>query len=583
MGYSEIVCQICGVSFRIGRLQTLEEVKTLDPADVGAEFVSSYVLNAIDNLWNCDNKEDDCLVHISPEKEAALKAHDKEHGINNGATSQTTNADNAMGEGDEDDEYIDTTSEMSEPYEYQSPDEGISDAVPEDNDCDMPDGFTDSRLWQQEMQHNHTKLVGTIRPYVHQSIREKQRHEQGREEEAYYMRSDFRDGYFEHIAGPNCTHEGGYRGACISLAEMRGCTVAQVLVPRPADWEAEPGDEAFEQDDDVNFFLSGLCDDVPSRDLDPPKCYPVRHDEESPYVDNCYWPDEYKDRAAMPFHPTCFEVFKRASLHRMGKVDMAGLMRWFKSEATYEDFEQRFPRSEPVYRAKDQWWRHVKGDEHLVANPCYVPAWDKALASGAMSIETASPGVFDIGAEATSLGSDRFTRLPSEIHHRILTHLVGKPVDIANLRLASRAFRQLPQRLFRDLILHHRPWLWEAWCDLPYRHWSNTSANALKQQEEKWQAREEIINHTHKVLREDDPDNKEAIAALQAQSDEIAAERAQRIVDVPAGRLAADRTDWHSIYSLLQRPTAKWPKGLQNRRRIWIDCMYILNRIELRR
>lgn len=39
-------------------------------------------------------------------------------------------------------------------------------------------------------------------------------------------------------------------------------------------------------------------------------------------------------------------------------------------------------------------------------------------------------------------------------------HLDGK--DVGNLRLASPAFRQLPQTYFKHLILREMPWVWEA-------------------------------------------------------------------------------------------------------------------------
>lgn len=38
--------------------------------------------------------------------------------------------------------------------------------------------------------------------------------------------------------------------------------------------------------------------------------------------------------------------------------------------------------------------------------------------------------------------------------------------DIANLRLVTPAYRQLSISVFRHLIFHEMPWLWEA-CDLP--------------------------------------------------------------------------------------------------------------------
>jgi hypothetical protein len=36
------------------------------------------------------------------------------------------------------------------------------------------------------------------------------------------------------------------------------------------------------------------------------------------------------------------------------------------------------------------------------------------------------------------------------------------PKDIANIRLVSRSFNQLPGYLFIHLIKRHMPWFWEA-------------------------------------------------------------------------------------------------------------------------
>ncbi|CCD47847.1 hypothetical protein BofuT4_P113510.1 [Botrytis cinerea T4] len=55
--------------------------------------------------------------------------------------------------------------------------------------------------------------------------------------------------------------------------------------------------------------------------------------------------------------------------------------------------------------------------------------------------------------------TDLFEKLPIELKQIILCELGSK--DIANLRLVSRAFRQLPQQLFRDLLVKELPWFWE--------------------------------------------------------------------------------------------------------------------------
>ena len=53
-----------------------------------------------------------------------------------------------------------------------------------------------------------------------------------------------------------------------------------------------------------------------------------------------------------------------------------------------------------------------------------------------------------------------FMKLPAELRYIILNNLSSK--DIANLRIVSPAFRQLPVILFRKLLLEDMPFLFEA-------------------------------------------------------------------------------------------------------------------------
>lgn len=56
--------------------------------------------------------------------------------------------------------------------------------------------------------------------------------------------------------------------------------------------------------------------------------------------------------------------------------------------------------------------------------------------------------------------SDPFSRLPSELQHILLEQFSRQ--DVANLRLVSPAFKQLPQNYFRHLVETEMPWLWEV-------------------------------------------------------------------------------------------------------------------------
>jgi hypothetical protein len=60
--------------------------------------------------------------------------------------------------------------------------------------------------------------------------------------------------------------------------------------------------------------------------------------------------------------------------------------------------------------------------------------------------------------------SDPFMKMPHELLDMILKHLSSR--DIANLRLATKTYRQLPVVLFNNRLLEDMPWLWEV-NDLP--------------------------------------------------------------------------------------------------------------------
>jgi len=60
--------------------------------------------------------------------------------------------------------------------------------------------------------------------------------------------------------------------------------------------------------------------------------------------------------------------------------------------------------------------------------------------------------------------ADPFQKLPAEVASMVVHDLPSR--DIANLRLAVRAFRELPNILFRRLLLEDMPWFWEV-RDLP--------------------------------------------------------------------------------------------------------------------
>jgi len=92
----------------------------------------------------------------------------------------------------------------------------------------------------------------------------------------------------------------------------------------------------------------------------------------------------------------------------------------------------------------------------------------------------------------------------------ILDELSSK--DIANLRLATPAYRQLNGILFRRLLLEDMPWLWEA-TDLPLRNtnfhllyrmskFSWINLKGLKNRKRIWTDVSEVVTRIERHRRE---------------------------------------------------------------------------------
>ncbi|KAH7211531.1 hypothetical protein DER44DRAFT_659533 [Fusarium oxysporum] len=319
---------------------------------------------------------------------------------------------------------------------------------------------------------------------------------------------------------------------------MNHCQTSQCLVPKGDNWQPEANDQDFETSG--NFFLSGLSDDMPSRDMGWPSVSPPRHDTSDVRAENIIWDAQEADEYCMPFHPTCFEIFKRASLYRYGTVDVECLMQWWRLEPKYEDFEC-FPRHPAVKEAEQQWWSHERGGEFLVADPCFVPGLDDLLQS-TQSVEHTLGNESSLSGTTISTKpapSDPFSKLPSEMIHEILIHLSFK--DLANLRLTSRIFLHLPNPVLYELTVRDTPWLYEAWSSLLISFWATTTQAEIEQGIERGGS--------------------------------------TRTTPHPVKLLSKGETDWLRVQVEVSK-NWKTLLGLQNRRRIWGDCQEILNRVD---
>ena len=365
--------------------------------------------------------------------------------------------------------------------------------------------------------------------------------------------------YDEHIAGPNCSaNASAYSGYNLSYEEMKACTTIQCLGPKTSEymissqsWKPLPDDEDFERT--TEYCLTGLGDRPGATEDDTPG-YPIRHGMED------LWPGEYDGfrEGNLPFHPYCFEVYKRVSLSHKGNIDIDSL-----AEKFHRDELGDGPHHPAVSCGQDQWWNHEIGHEFLVANPVHIPAL-RDIVERARQTEPdfdVRECPFTIDAAIPVHEGDIFGKLPEEIRDMILQPLGSK--DIASLRLASSSFRQLPNTLWHRLIREEMPWLWEVWCDRPYSFWTCTTMRELKSYDEVLQARIRSLD--------DLPDEARA-----EQRKIIAQERLQSRKPKPAQHLDRQRTDWHWLYREINR---EWKnmKGLHNRERIWYALANIVD------
>ena len=136
----------------------------------------------------------------------------------------------------------------------------------------------------------------------------------------------------------------------------------------------------------------------------------------------------------------------------------------------YDEFEGEMPRDRAVILGRKQWWHHEPGSEYLAANPVNIPGLPALLQTpqsrfGGSSEVMSGPEVECSQTDETSEGfrthsADPFISVPTEVTSMVLDYLSSK--DIANLRLATRAFRQIPPLQFRRLLLEDMPWMWEV-------------------------------------------------------------------------------------------------------------------------
>jgi hypothetical protein len=258
-------------------------------------------------------------------------------------------------------------------------------------------------------------------------------------------------------------------------------------------------------------------------------------------------------------------------------------MGWYYYEHDYRDVYS-FPHHPDVKSSASQFWQHTQGLEYLAANPLFVPALDPILRSIVVSDSTfnSQVGAF-VATEAVParVSKDILNTLPEELRLEVLAYLPSK--DIANLRLASHTFRQLPVLLWRRLIREEMPWLWEVWTeDEPFK-WATVSFDQLKQDATEKQVLEEELASMRAIVEQELPELVEAWEeserALIPIRPDVQVESHAQVLRSMAWKLPPRKINWFALYTLITR---QWKdlKGLHNRARIWKAVEEIIRRIK---
>ncbi|KAK5113899.1 hypothetical protein LTR85_010432 [Meristemomyces frigidus] len=390
----------------------------------------------------------------------------------------------------------------------------------------------------------------------------------------------------EHIAGPDCKCTLGYSGWRISANEMEHCISTQCLAAKVPEWQPEPDDEDFETEA-KHCFLTGVSrGGVDEWDVTSLK--PARHGFEG-MIDNhsqkdvrafpiLNMPLDIEEKSALPMHPKCFDLFKLVSRQRLGKVDIDALWRLREAFGDYENRFTDFPHRPDVDLVSDQWYSCEPGTEYLAANPVEIPGLDSLVQGCVMESEHMRDVVFD-ARERSVPGHDPFSRLSPELCQMLLKYQSRK--DVANLRLVSMSFSQLPQTYFRHLIETEMPWMWEL-SELKGLDWHNLCCKlsiadggaGIDEKERRWlkdvprlkydKLREEL-EAKGKSFKNPGPSG---FNAEWMQRRPMVEEEAE--AEIRAG-YAAGMWPPRSNQALL---------GLRNRRRIWEDLEEIMRRIE---
>ncbi|PYI32272.1 hypothetical protein BP00DRAFT_394798 [Aspergillus indologenus CBS 114.80] len=550
MGYSEAYCHFCGVSFNIGRARDVGEPHV---ASFGSDDSLSMEIEDLD-LAECAKKG--CVFAL---KYPYPGDQDDESEVD--PDYQPDECSDESAESYEYDSEYESDDAMSLSEDQDANTSHKSEAITPDEDSEeMYRDFLSNTLRTLNPKHYTGEPLGALAYSTTTGTK--------KDILIPITSSELPAGYnpedLEHIPARTCGQAHAYPGAAISVAEMRGCRTAQFLVHKSQaqeTWKPDGLHEDWEPAEE--WFLSGVCDGMRSRDCGYPDVWPARGGVETVAADNVSFVPMGPHELAMPFHPWCFDIFARQSKQHFNKINIDGLIKWRNSECSYEAFHE-FPRAGDVLESQEQWWDHKPGCEYLAANPLYVPGLPALLAEATKQETDTTDSNDKEQSPSPALAVDRLSSLPLDLRLHIIGFLDA--ADITCLRAASRVFTHLPNGVWYRLVREEMPWLWEAWDDSEITHapswWTTLNANEVK-------FVNDARNHYAKVL-----------GAKPTEQDDLVDYLVPWPVAVPEQvRLERVNTDWHRVFT---RVKSQWSqlKGLRNRQRIWEDVAEIIRRMK---
>jgi hypothetical protein len=282
----------------------------------------------------------------------------------------------------------------------------------------------------------------------------------------------------------------------------------------------------------------------------------------------------------MSFHPTCFEIYQRASHQVLGHIEIDALFRLRGNLPKGE--ECIITHSDDVYSCREQVWNSIQGTEYLVANPIFIPALKPIIESSKTNDESFSLDASPFPQRTTRREGvdtpDPFSTCPKEIIYHIIGHL-NSP-DIANLRLSSRAFEHLPISIWHDLLKREMPFFYEAWSpDAKPSYWATADAADMKARQEAEAKFGEERSHARTIIRQNMPEVYQEWIKNEPTFSWPEPADSKEILELSPQTLPHEKTNWYQLYRDIM---ANWEnlKGLQNRKRIWEDMLKILEMVD---